>query len=63
MKVIELEKVSLSEMENLKTVKTLTADKKYSLLRRDNSMQTIQMHLSQKQTNFSHFFVHFTKLN
>ena len=35
---------------------TLTADDKYSLIRRDNWMQTSQIHLSQKQNVFSHFF-------
>ena len=41
-KVIELEKVTLSDMQSLKTfVNTLTAHEKYSLLSRDNSMQAI----------------------
>ena len=35
---------------------TLTADDKYSLISRDNWMQTIQMHLSLKQKIFSQFF-------
>ena len=35
---------------------TLTADDKYSLISRDNWMQTIQMRLSQKQKIFSEFF-------
>ena len=35
---------------------TLTADDKYSVISRDNSMQTIQKHLSQKQNIFSEFF-------
>ena len=35
---------------------TLTADDKYSLISRDNWMQTIQMRLSQKQKIFSQFF-------
>ena len=35
---------------------TFTADDKYSLISRDNWMQTIQMHLSQKQNIFSEFF-------
>ena len=35
---------------------TLTEDDKYSLISTDNWMQTIQMHLSQKQKNFSEFF-------
>ena len=35
---------------------TLTAADKYSLISRDNWMQTIQIHLSQKQKTFSEFF-------
>ena len=35
---------------------TFTADDKYSLISRDNWMQTIQKHLSQKQNVFSEFF-------
>ena len=35
---------------------TVTADDKYSLISRDNWMQTIQMHLSQKQNVFFEFF-------
>ena len=35
---------------------TLTADDKYSLISKDNWMQTSQMHLSQKQNVFSQFF-------
>ena len=35
---------------------TLTADHKYSLISRDNWMQTIQMRLSQKQKIFCQFF-------
>ena len=35
---------------------TLTADDKYSLISRDNWMQTIQMRLSQKQNIFPAFF-------
>ena len=42
-------------------VNTLTADDKYSLLSRDNSMKTIQMHLSEKQKTFSQFFCAFFK--
>ena len=37
-------------------VNTLTADDQYSLLSEDNSMQTIQMHLSKKQKTFLQFF-------
>ena len=42
-------------------VNTLTADDKYSLLNRDNLMQPIQMHLSQKQKSFSELFCKFFK--
>ena len=42
-------------------VNTLTADDKHSFLSRDNSIQTIQMHLSQKQKTFSEFFFAFLK--
>ena len=38
---------------------TFTADDKYSLISRHNWMQTIQMHLSQKQKVFSEFFTAF----
>ena len=37
----------------------LTADDKYSLISRDNWMQTIQMRLSQKQKIFSEFLSSF----
>ena len=62
MKVIKLEKSFLvpSKVSRL-FVKTLTPDDKYSLLSRDNSMQEIQMHLSQKQEFFSQFFCSFFK--
>ena len=47
---IESEKLALSDLQNLYTVcNTLNADDKYSLLNRDNLMQPIHMHLSQKQ--------------
>ena len=45
MNVIELEKVSLSDMQLGMVVDTLTADDKYSLLNRDNLTQLIQMPL------------------
>ena len=38
---------------------TLTADDKYSLISRDNWIETIQMHLSQKQNVFSEFLFAF----
>ena len=42
-------------------VNTLTADDKYSLLSRDNSTQTIQMHLSEKPKFFVVFLCAFFK--
>ena len=43
------------------SVNTPTVDDKYSLLSRDNLMQPIQMHLSQKQKSFSELFCAFLK--
>ena len=61
-KVIELERVPLMEMENLTTfVNTLTADDMYSLLNRGNLTQYIQIHLSEKQINFSQLLCAFLK--
>ena len=40
---------------------TLSADGKYSLLKRDNLTQPIQRQLSQKQKTFSEFFLAFFK--
>ena len=42
-------------------VNTLTDDDKYSLLYRDNLLQPIQIHLSQKRNTFSQFFSAFLK--
>ena len=61
MKVIELEKVTFSAIQNLKTVDTLTAADKYSLLKRDNLMQPIQILVSQKLNFFSEFFKAYLK--
>ena len=56
-KVITLEKVSFSDIQNPKTVfNTLTADDTYYLLDRENLREAIQMELSQKQKTFSEFF-------
>ena len=66
MKVIELERVYLNDMENLRLfVNTLTADDKYSLRNRGNLTQPIQMHLSQKQISFCELFfaIFMSKLN
>ena len=40
---------------------TLIADEKFSVISRDNWMQTIQLHLPQKQKIFSEFFAAFFK--
>ena len=48
-KAIQVEKVSLSDMQNPRTVKPLTDDNKYFLLNRDNLQQLFQMQLSQKR--------------
>ena len=57
MKVIEFKKVSLSDMENLRTiVNTLTAGQMCSLLKRDNLRQPIEMQFSLKLKIFSRFF-------
>ena len=42
-------------------VKTLTDDKKYSFLYRENLTQPIQILLSQKRKTFSQFFSTFSK--
>ena len=56
-KVIEFEK-SLLETPKFfsRFLNTLTNDDKYYLISRDNWMQTIEMHFSQKQTVFSESF-------
>ena len=59
-KVIELEKSPLVTWNVLRLfVNTLTVDHKYSLISKDNSMQTIQRHLFQNQNIFSEFFSSF----
>ena len=56
-KVIESQKSLLDTWKFFRPFhNTLTADDKYSLISRDKWMQTIQMHLSQKQKIFSDFF-------
>ena len=56
-KVVALEKVSFSDIENPKEfVNILTSDDKHYLLNRDNLKQPIQIQLSQKQKYFSEFF-------
>ena len=57
MKAIELEKVSVRDIQNLKTVfDTLTEDENYSLLNKDSLTQPIQLQLSQKQKTFPQHF-------
>ena len=58
---IELEKVSISLIWNLKTVNTLTADNKYSRWNVHNFAQQVQTPLSQKQKTFCGFFIAFLK--
>ena len=59
---IELEKVCISLIWNLKTVfNTLTADNKYSRCNVHNFAQQVQTPLSQKQKTFCGFFIAFLK--
>ena len=59
---IELEKVCISLIWNLKTVvNTLTADNKYSRCNVHNFAQQVQTPLSQKQKTFFLFFIAFLK--
>ena len=56
-KVMELQKSLLETWKFFsRFFNTLTAHDKYSLISRDNWMQTIQKHLSQKQNIFLGFF-------
>ena len=56
-KVIELQKSLLNTWKFFRPVlNTLTANDSYSLNSKDKWIQTIQMHLSQKQNIFSLFF-------
>ena len=62
MKVVALEKVSFSDIENPKEfVNILTGDDKHYLLNRDNLKQPIQIQLSQNQNIFLNFFFAFLK--
>ena len=60
-KVIALEKVYFSDMQNRKTVNAMIFDDKHYLLNRNNFRQLIQMILSQKQKTFSELFYAFSK--
>ena len=56
-KVIVLEKSLLDTWKFFRPfLHTFTANDKYSLNSKDNWMETIQMHLSQKRNIFSEFF-------
>ena len=60
--VIELQKSLLDTWKLLGPfLNTLTDDGRYSLISKNKGMQTIQMHLSQKQNIFSEFFSGFFK--
>ena len=55
--VIELQKSLLDTWKFFTPfLKIWTANDKYSLISKDKWMETIQMHLSQKQNKFSQFF-------
>ena len=57
LKVTELQKSLLDTWKFLRRfLNTFIANDKYSLKSKDKWMQTIQMHLSQKQNIFSDFF-------
>ena len=59
-KVIELQKSLLETWKFFRPfLNTLTANDSYSLNSKDKWIQTIQMHLSQKQNIFSAFFLAF----
>ena len=59
-KVIELQKSLLDTRKFFRPfLNTSTANDKYSLISKNKWMQTIQMHLSQKQSLFSEFFSSF----
>ena len=59
MNAIKFEKVTLSDMQNRKTVcNTLTAHDKYSVLNKQYLLHPIHMQLTEKQKTFSKFFLH-----
>ena len=56
-KVVELQKSLLDTWKFFRPfLNTLIANDKYSLISKDKWMQTIHMHLSQKENTFSQFF-------
>ena len=64
MKVIELKKLLLDTWKFFRPfLNALTADDKNLLISKDKWMETIQMHLSQKQKIFSEFFMRFSNLH
>ena len=61
-KVIDSEKVCLSNMQNLQTVcEHIDCWFQFSLLNRDKLTEPIQMQLSKKEKAFSEFFPSFLK--
>ena len=62
MKRIKFEKVTLSDMQNLKTIfNTFTVYDKHSVLNREYLKPPIDMQLAQKQKAFSEFVFAFLK--
>ena len=55
-KVSNLEKIAFSDIQNPKTVNTLTADDKNYLLNTDNLTPPIQMKLSEEEKTSGFFF-------
>ena len=63
-KVIELQKSLLDAWKFFRPfLNTLTADEKYSLISKEEWMETIQMHLSQKRKILLNFFLRFSNLH
>ena len=60
-KAIDLQKVSVSDMQNLRFLNTLSADGQYSVFNTANLTQRIQMQVSRKQQTATHFFSAFLK--
>ena len=61
-KVAELQRSLLATWKLFRPfLNTLTANDKYSLNSKDKWMQKLQMHLSQKEKNFSQFFSAFSE--
>ena len=61
-KDIHIQKISVSDIQIFGlSLNPLTADNKYSLLKRRNLFEHFQMQLSQKRKIFSQFFLAFSK--